>query len=236
MTAYLTHRNIAFGLAIVIGLGAFAGSATELLRIAERANYGLPIGVVFALDGLAVVCVIVLSARKDWQALATLVAATLMSVGLQVLAVPRDQAWDRLASAIAVHALVPLASFVAVHLATRLDRPGATPPAAIKPRPRTRPAPPATAEPEVKPTPLRPAKPDARPLRPAAGTLSLVAIVEQAAGDMGRAPGDLSRAQVQELVKNHPTRAGVGIGTKRAGEILDHFRTRPPLELVEAER
>jgi hypothetical protein len=237
VTAYLTSRNVAFALAVVIGLGAFAGSATELWRIAERAHYGLPIGVVFALDGLAVVCVIVLATRKDWQALVTLVATTLLSIGLQVLAVPQSQALDLYVSAVVVHALVPLASFMAVHLATRLDRPDPT--AAKPPRPKTAPRPPAPvkvpaspARPrEVEPTPLRPPRPDAQPLRPAAGTDELVALAVDVAAGLGKAPADLSRSELQAGVKAHPSRNGVGIGTAKAGQILDHFRTRPTPEL-----
>lgn len=242
VTAYLTSRNVAFALAVVIGLGAFAGSATELWRIAERAHYGLPIGVVFALDGLAVVCVIVLATRKDWQALVTLVATTLLSIGLQVLAVPQSQALDLYVSAVVVHALVPLASFMAVHLATRLDRPDPT--AAKPPRPKTAPRPPAPVKvpasparpPEVPATPLRPVAAAARPVEAAAGTDELVALAEEIAVARGKAPADLSRAELQAGIKSHPSRQGRGIGTAKAGQILEHFRTRPSLELVEADR
>lgn len=250
MIAYLTHRNIAFALAVLIGLGAFAGSARELWRIAETANYGLPIGLVAALDGLAVVCVIVLARRRDWQAVGTLAATTLLSIGLQVLAVPREIVVngvvtgavpvDRYVSAVAVHALVPLASFMAIHLATRLDRPGANTVHGIgnrppRPKPVPRPAPPASPgrPPEVKPTPLRPPKPDAAPLRPAA-EVDLVALAVAEADRLGKAPADLSRAELQAAVKAHPSRDGRGIGTKRAGEILDQLRAphAPELEVV----
>jgi hypothetical protein len=239
--SYLTHRNIAFGLAVTIGLGAFAGSARELWRIAETAHYGLPLGLVAALDGLAVVCVIVLSRHRDWQAACTLAATTLLSIGLQVLAVAREEVvngvtvdvpMDRYVSAVAVHALVPLASFMAIHLATRLDRPG---PATGKPR-RARPVPkpeprPAPA-PEVKPTPLRPPAPEATPLRPAARTDDdLVALAVEIAEALNKAPADLSRTELQDGVKEHPSRKGVGIGTKRAGAILDQLRTPPMPEL-----
>jgi hypothetical protein len=234
MNAYFTHRNFAFGLAVAIGLGAFAGSARELWRIAETANYGLPLGLVAALDGLAVVSVIVLSARKDWQAVATLAATTLFSIGLQVLAVPRDQALDRYVSAVATHAVVPLASFVAVHLATRLDRPGGhwKVGSNARPKPAPRPAPPA-AVPEVKPTPLRSPRPDAKPLRPAA-EVDLVALAVAEADRLGKAPADLSRSELQAAVKAHPAREGRGIGTAKAGEILAELRTptAPGLEVV----
>jgi hypothetical protein len=245
VSGYLTRRNVTFGLAILIGLGAFAGSARELWRIAETAQYGLPVGLVAALDGLAVVCVIVLSSRRDWQALATLVAATFLSIGLQVLAVPRDLVVegvtravpaDRYVSAVLVHALVPLASFMAVHLATRLDRPDQT--GAGKPRPKPAPKPvtpaaPAPAAAEVTSTPVRPAKPAAR-----VSLEELVPVAELAASNLERKGRDLSRRTLQAEMKE----AGRPVGAARADELVKLLkagpvvdgRHAPALELVEA--
>src|SRR4051812_12686763 len=174
----------------MIGLGAFAGSARELWRIAETANYGLPVGLVAALDGLAVVCVIVLARHRDWQAVITLAAATLLSIGLQILAVPREHvvdgvttgvAPDRYVSAVLVHALVPLASFMAIHLAPGLDRPGARP-AVAKPKPRV-PAAPVLRAPEVPATVLRSpevSSSEARPARTAVRGKPLGEVVAEA--------------------------------------------------------
>jgi hypothetical protein len=235
--AYVTHRNVAFAMAVLIGLCAFAGSARELWRIADTAHYGLPVGLVAALDGLAVVCVIVLARRRDWQALGALIAATLLSVGLQVLAVPRTElvegttvavSLDRYVSAVLVHALVPLASFMAVHLATRLDRPGPG-----KPKSAPKPLKPAPSAPRpvtapVSPTPIRP---KTEPQRPAAGIGELVALAHEVAAELGKPPADLSRTELQDGIKNHPSRAGRGIGTKKAGEVLDELRTPPAPDL-----
>jgi hypothetical protein len=235
VTAYLTHRNIAFGFAVMIGLGAFAGSARELWRIAETANYGLPVGLVAALDGLAVVCVIVLARHRDWQAVVTLAAATLLSIGLQILAVPRDHVVDgatiavpvdRYVSAVLVHALVPLASFMAIHLATRLDRPQpepttepvnagpvpAVPPA--PPEPETTPQPPATPQPAPKAKPAA-ARPPERPAVRGRSMDELVADARALADRQGVGPARLTQRQLM---------SELGIGSKRAADLAGVFK------------
>jgi len=223
--AYLTHRNIAFVLACAIGVGAFGGSAAELVRIAENANYAFPLGLVAALDGLSVVCVVVLARRADWQAAVTLAAATLASVALQALAVPHDpDHLDRYVSAVAVHVLVPLASFVAIHHATRLDR-GDAP--AKKPRPK--PAPRPAAPPEVSPTPLRPPRPDAQPVRPAARSMGeLIAEAQKVAEARDVAPAELSqRTLMAELKVGSKTAADLAKVLKASHKIADDLRAMP---------
>lgn len=213
MTGWLTRRNLAFALAVLIGFGAFAGSAAELWRIADRASYGIPLALVAALDGLAVVCVIVLSSRCDWQAIVTLAATTALSIGLQVLAVPRDQALDRYVSAVVVHALVPLASFVAIHLATRLDRPDL----------------PARRQ------PARPRPPRATPVAvPAASmavagvapvdVLDLVPPARKILAELDLSPHEVGRPRLTDLMRA----AGHRLGSAKADALLAALRDETP--------
>lgn len=222
----LTHRNIAFTLACVIGLGAFAGSAAELIRIAERASYGIPLALVAALDGLSVVCVVVLARQRDWQAVITLAATTVASTVLQALAVPHDQPADRYVSAVAVHVLVPLASFVAVHLATRLDRPERSTSELRTGTQLPAPPPPEPAPVEVPPVPLRKAPARKQPVRPAASLEQLAKQAERVATRRGVDVTALSQRTLMTELK---------IGTARARELAEHLKANAapaPLELV----
>jgi hypothetical protein len=214
---------VAFGLAVLIGVGAFAGSAAELWRIADRANYGIPLALVAALDGLAIVCVISLSARYDWQAVVALAATTLLSIGLQVLSVPRDQALDRYVSAVAVHALVPLASFMAVHLSTRLDRPGVKPP----PRPRPAAARPAAPVQSVAAVELEleleaPLEAPAR--RRPVDVDDLVPAARKILAELDLSPHDIGRPRLTDLMRA----AKYPLGSKKAEALLAALRQETP--------
>lgn len=208
----MTHRNVAFTLAVLIGFGAFAGSAAELWRIADRASYGIPLALVAALDGLAVVCVLSLSSRRDWQAVATLAATTALSVGLQVLAVPRDQAPERYVSAVVVHALVPLASFMAVHLAARLE--DVPRPPARRPTQRRPPTPKPVAEPEVV-EPARTAPVEVEALVPAARKIL---------AELDLSPHEIGRPRLTALMRA----GGHGLGSKKAEALLAALRDETP--------
>lgn len=217
MIACPSRRHTAFAAAVVIGLGSFAGSATELYRVAERANYGVPLALVAALDGLAVVCVISLSVRRDWQAGVTLAVVTAMSAGLQVMSVPTPALAPAYLSAVAVHVLVPVASFMAVHLATRLD--------VVPPRPRMpRPVPP-------KPVPVTPhlearvPEPAAAPVRRRAPSAEdLVPVARKLLAELDLSPHAIGRPRLTELMKA----ADHSIGSTKAEELLKLLRSEVP--------
>lgn len=228
------HGRLALAAAVIVTLGAIIGSASSLYRIGESAQLPLPLALPVALDLLAITAAAAVRHRRhDHLAWSVLVCATAVSTVLQVSDAPPD-----LRSQV-VHGAIPVAALLAFELALRAMRPEA--PAVqnpdsktAKPRPRPRPAPPAPAEPEVKPTPIRPPRSDAQPLRPAAGVDDLVALAVDVAANLGKAPAELSRAELQAGVKAHPSRKGIGIGTAKAGQVLDHFRQRsaPELEVV----
>jgi GNAT superfamily N-acetyltransferase len=58
----------------------------------------------------------------------------------------------------------------------------------------------------------------------------LLALAVDVAAELGKAPAELSRRELQDGIKAHPSRQGRGIGTKVAGEILDQLR-RPTVGL-----
>lgn len=218
--------RFAFVAACTVAPLAVIGSAFSLYRIAEGAGLALPIALPVALDFTALAAAAQIRARRHLGlAWVTLVAGVLGSAALQVA-----DAWALGPIAWGVHGALPLAALVCFEF-TVPDKADADPPAAARPRPKPapKPAPPAS-EPEVRPTPIRPPKP-AQPLRPAAGVDDLVALAVDVAAGLGKAPAELSRSELQAGVKAHPSRKGVGIGTAKAGQILEHFRTPPAPEL-----
>jgi hypothetical protein len=232
----MTDRTarFAFVAACTVAPLAVVGSAFSLYRIAEGAGLALPLALPVALDFTALAAAAQIRARRHLTlAWVTLVAGVLGSAALQVA-----DAWALGPIAWGVHGALPLAALVCFEF-TVPDKASTPEPAAAKPKPRPAPKPAVSPEtppaPEVKPTPIRPPRPNTQPLRPAAD-VDLVAMAVETATAMGKEPGELTRAELQAAVKTHPSRGGRGIGTARAGEILEQLRTRPALELVEADR
>lgn len=224
--------RFAFVAACTVAPLAVVGSAFSLYRIAEGAHLALPIALPVALDFTALAAAAQIRARRHLTlAWVTLVAGVLGSAALQVA-----DAWALGPIAWGVHGALPLAALVCFEF-TVPDKASTPepPPAKPKAKPAPKPVAPPPPAPEVAPTPIRPPRPNTQPLRPAAD-VDLVALAIETATAMGKEPADLTRAELQTAVKTHPSRGGRGIGTARAGEILEQLRTRPALELVEADR
>jgi hypothetical protein len=224
MTTSPFNGRVALASAVVVTAGAFIGSASSLFAIGIHAQMAAPWSLPMSLDLAAVVAAAAIRCRRaDGLAWFTLITATAISTVMQVLDAP-----PALLSRVS-HGAPPVAALLCFELALRAMHPDATTAeataAVVLPD-----APPPPAAPE--PTRTRRA-PAPRPRRAAprhASLDELIPLAETVAAELATAGRNLSRRALQDGLKA----AGRPVGTTRASQLLDHLRSRPPLELVEA--
>jgi hypothetical protein len=223
MTTSPFNGRVALASAVVVTAGAFIGSASSLFAIGIHAQMAAPWSLPMSLDLAAVVAAAAIRCRRaDGLAWFTLITATAISTVMQVLDAP-----PALLSRVS-HGAPPVAALLCFELALRAMRPDVT--AAEATAAVVLPDAPPPADPE--PTSTRQA-PKPRPRRPAPRPASLdelIPLAETVAADLATAGRNLSRRALQDGLKA----AGRPVGTTRASQLLDHLRSRPPLELVEA--
>jgi hypothetical protein len=232
-----THRlneRIALAAAVAVAAGAIWGSAAALLRIATDAGMSVPWSLPVGLDAVGIVAATAIRRRRaDRLAWATLIAASGLSTVLQVLAAP-----DGLVNHLA-HAVPPVAVLISFELFLRatdvhvgpdlVDQPAAVQlvedahPIAVERMPAPK---------VVRPTADRPESLMANAGESAAlgsGDDELVALAEAVAAELAAADQRLNRRSLMGGLKAK----GRPVGTARAGALLAHLRSNPPV-LVEA--
>jgi hypothetical protein len=225
MTASPFNGRVALAAAVIVTAGAFIGSASSLYAIGTHALMAAPWSLPVSLDLAAVGAAAAIRCRRtDALAWFTLVTATAISTVMQVLDAPDD-----LLSRVS-HGAPPIAALLCFELALRAMRPDLQ----QTPAPAVEPAPVVSGQPKPAPPPpsLRPRR-ATRPRPPAGRAVpleKLIPVAESAAAGLAREGRNLSRRSLQEALKA----AGHPVGTTRAGQLLDHLRTRPPLTLVES--
>jgi hypothetical protein len=232
-----THRlneRVALAAAVAVAAGAIWGSAASLLRIASDADMSVPWSLPVGLDAVGIVAATAIRRhRADRLAWATLIAATGLSTVLQVLAAP-----DGLVNHLA-HAVPPVAVLISFELFLRATdaHPVVGPvdqPAAVQ---LVEDASPVAAERTPAPKAVRPEAIGPEPITAKAGESApgapvdeeLVALAEAVAAELAAADQRLNRRSLMDGLKAK----GRPVGTARAGALLAHLRSNPPV-LVEA--
>jgi hypothetical protein len=222
--------RFAFVAACTVAPLAVIGSAFSLYRIAEGAGLALPVALPVALDFTALAAAAQIRARRHLAlAWVTLVAGVLGSAALQVA-----DAWALGPIAWGVHGALPLAALVCFEFTVPDKADNQDPPAGAKSPPKLASKPPAPAPAEVPAPPLGPPPARKAPERPAAArvkvpSLELVEGARRIADGLGVPAWELTRRQLQDGLK--ALDPPVGIGTAKAGQVLDLLKQARAAEL-----